>query len=154
MMLTAEQTALITAHPAGMVATVNDDATPAVSPKATFVILNDHTLAFGNLRSPHTLANIRARPAVEVCFIDAVLRKAVRVAGSATLVNKRDAPALLRDALAGAWGSIHEHMTLYVRIDLTRAELILSPAYDHGATEAELAEANMNKLAELYGRRT
>jgi len=151
-MLTIEQKSLITAHSAGMVATVNDDGTPAVSPKATFVIVDDSTLAFGNLRSPHTLANIRQRPSVEVCFLDAVLRKALRVTGTASVVSKGDAPARVRDAFSASWGPLHEHIALYVQIDLTRAESILSPAYDHGATETDLAESNMRKLADLYGR--
>ena len=62
-MLTAEMRKLITDHTAGMVATINDDGTPSVSPKATFVVLDDRTLAFGNLRSPGTLANLLCRSA-------------------------------------------------------------------------------------------
>lgn len=65
-MLSAQDKALITAHPAGMVATVNSDGTPSVSPKATFVILDDSTLAFGNIRSPGTLSNLRERPSFGV----------------------------------------------------------------------------------------
>lgn len=149
-MLTTEQKALITTHPAGMVATVNDDGTPSVSPKATFVVVDDTTIAFGNLRSPQTLANLRQRPSLEVCFIDAVLRKAVRVKGTAQLVKKGDASSDVVDAFEAVWGPFHEHMSLYVQIDVTASEMILSPAYDHGATEAELAEANMEKLKGLY----
>jgi hypothetical protein len=149
-MLTPEQKTLIANHPAGMVATVNDDGTPSVSPKATFVILNDTTLAFGNIRSPGTLANIRKRPAVEVCFIDVVLRTAVRVTGSATLLARRDAPTEIREAFEAGWGPFHEHMTHYVQIDVMRSETILSPAYDRGATEDELRAANMEKLSALY----
>lgn len=88
-MLTADIKTLIRHHNAGMVATTNDDGTPSVSPKATFVILDDRTIAFGNIRSPGTLANLRKRPAVEVCFIDVVLRKAVRVTGSASIIRKQ-----------------------------------------------------------------
>ena len=67
-MLTGEMTRLIRDHTAGMVATVNEDGTPAVSPKATFVVFDEQTLAFGNLRSPGTLANIRRNAAVEGVF--------------------------------------------------------------------------------------
>ena len=41
---------------AGAVATVNADGTPAVSPKATFVVVDDQRVAFGNIRSPATVA--------------------------------------------------------------------------------------------------
>jgi len=88
-MLTDEMIKLIRDHSGGMVASINDDGTPSVSPKATFVVLDSSSIAFGNIRSPGTLANIRKRPAVEVCFIDVVLRKAVRVTGSAAIHMKR-----------------------------------------------------------------
>jgi general stress protein 26 len=78
-MLSAEMKQLIGDHSAGMVATINDNGTPSVPPKATFVIIDDETVAFGNIRSPGTLANLQQRPSVEVCFIDVLTRKAVRV---------------------------------------------------------------------------
>ena len=65
-MLSAAIKTLITNHSAGMIATVNDDDTPSVSPKATFVVVDNTTIAFGTVRSPGPLANTRARPAVEV----------------------------------------------------------------------------------------
>ena len=58
-MLSDEMKTLISNHRAGMVATVNEQGAPMVSPKATFVILDDVTLAFGNIRSPNTLANLK-----------------------------------------------------------------------------------------------
>ena len=143
-MLTAAAHALIEAHPAGTVATVNDDGAPAASPKATFVILDAAALAFGNIRSPGTLANIAKRPSVEVCFIDVVLRKAVRVAGKAAIRGKND-PAL-RGAFEKRWPAYVPYMSSFVRIDITRAELILSPAYDLGFTEEELRQANLARL--------
>ena len=150
-MLTSEQITLITNHPAGMVASVNQDGTPSVSPKATFVVIDDTTLAFGNIRSPGTLANIRRHPPVEVCFIDVVLRKAVRVTGTAKLVAKAEAPDAMRAAFTDGWGPFHDHMSLYVQIDVTASETILSPAYDVGTSEAQLRADNMAKLESLYG---
>lgn len=60
-------------------ATTNEDGTPAVSPKAIFVVVDEPRIAFGNIRSPGTVANIRARPDVEVNFIDVLARRVVRV---------------------------------------------------------------------------
>jgi hypothetical protein len=151
-MLSAQDKALITAHPAGMVATVNSDGTPSVSPKATFVILDDTTLAFGNIRSPGTLSNLRERPRMEVCFIDVVLRKAVRVTGSATIHRRPEAPAQMQAAFNAGWGPYHEYMSHYVQIDVTRSEFILSPGYDRGLTEAQLREDNLAKLNAAYAR--
>lgn len=137
---------LITNHRAGMVATVNDDGTPAVSPKATFVIVDDATLAFGNIRSPGTLANIRKRPAVEINFIDVLTRRAVRVAGTARIVAKATASDALAQAMRADWDEYLDHISDYVEIAIARAELILSPAYDLGYTESELRRANLDKL--------
>ena len=63
---------IISSYNAGAVATVNDDGSPAVSPKATFVIVDDSCIAYGNIRSPGTSDNLIKRPAVEVNFIDII----------------------------------------------------------------------------------
>ena len=148
-MLTAEMKTLIADHPAGMVATIRDDGTPAVSPKATFVILSETEIAFGNIRSPGTVANIAAWPAVEVCFIDVLARKAVRVTGTATFIPKADAEETLVAAFEPSFGQYVPLMSGFVKIAVTAAEMILSPAYDIGFTEDELRRANLDKLNAL-----
>ena len=145
-MLTDEMKTLIERFSAGAVATVNVDGTPSVSPKGTFVVLDDRTLAFGHIRSPGTIANLRRNPAIEVCFIDVVTRRAVRVTGTATIVRPDDADAALDDAFDAAWGPFRPHVGAYVRIAVTAAEMILSPAYDLGLTENELRKTYLDKL--------
>ena len=148
-MLSDEMKALIRDFSAGSVATVNADGTPSVSPKATFVVVDDRTLAFGHLRSPGTVANLRANPAVEVCFTDVLARKAVRVTGTGAIVDKSAAPQHLRDAFCEAWRDYVPHMPEFVVITVSAAELILSPAYDFGFTEAALRTANLERLKAL-----
>ncbi|MDE0392214.1 MAG: pyridoxamine 5'-phosphate oxidase family protein [Rhodospirillales bacterium] len=145
-MLTEEMQTLIRRFSAGAVATVNADGTPSVSPKGTFVILDSRTLAFGHIRSPGTVANLRRNPAIEVCFTDVVTRRAVRVTGTATIVRPEEADAALDDAFEAAWGPYRSHMGAYVRIAVSAAETILSPAYDLGLTEDELRKTNLEKL--------
>lgn len=145
-MLTEEMKTILGNFSAGSVATVNDDGTPSVSTKATFVIVDDHTIAFGNLRSPGTVANIRQRPAIEVNFTDILKRKAVRVTGKARLVPTSEATPSIRDAFERAWADYIDSMDGFVCIDITATELILSPAYDIGANEKELHKANLDKL--------
>jgi predicted pyridoxine 5'-phosphate oxidase superfamily flavin-nucleotide-binding protein len=137
-MLTAEMRAIIESYPLGFVASVNDDGTPNLSPKGTFVVLDDAHLAFGNIRSPGTLANIAKRPKVEINFLDVLARKAVRVAGAAHIVRKSDAEFGSLFARMAQWEGYTQLMSALVRIDISRAQLILSPAYDIGHTEAEL----------------
>jgi general stress protein 26 len=148
-MLTAQMKKLITDHSAGMVASTNDNGSPSVSPKATFAIIDDTTIAFGNIRSPGTLANIRKRPAVEVCFIDVVLRKAVRASGTASIVRTADAQAKVVEAFQPNWATYMSQISAFVVIDVSAAELIWSPAYDLGHSEEELRHANLQKLNAL-----
>ena len=148
-MLTEEMKALIRAFSAGSVATINADGTPSVSPKATFVVVDDETLAFGNLRSPGTLANLRANPAVEICFTDMLSRKAIRVTGTGSIIGKSDASQRLQDTFNDAWGDYVPSMSAFVVIKVSAAELILSPAYDFGHTEAELRAVNLERLNAL-----
>lgn len=145
-MLSAEMKRLINDHSAGMVATINDNGTPSVSPKATFVILDDETIAFGNIRSPGTLANLRKRQSLEVCFIDVLTRKAVRVTGTATIVDKAAADSDLAAAFEAGWAEYVPYMSAFVVIAVSATELILSPAYDLNYTEDELRETNLAKL--------
>ncbi|MGI9511675.1 MAG: pyridoxamine 5'-phosphate oxidase family protein [Anderseniella sp.] len=148
-MLTDEMQTLIRTHTAGFVATVRADGSAAVSPKATFVVVDDRTVACGNIRSPGTVANLRRNPACEICFLDPLTRKAVRVGGNGTVISKAVASHELTRVFEEYWGDFIQHMTSFLVFDLASAELILSPAYDLGATERELAAANKAKMAAL-----
>ena len=146
--LTEPMKRLIATYSAGAVATTNEDGTPAVSPKATFVVIDDEQVAFGNIRSPGTVANIRARPDVEVNFIDVLTRRAVRVKGRAAIVEtESEAGQALLPAFEEHWAPYLEYMENFVCISVTHAELILSPAYDIGHTAADLHRVNLERLA-------
>jgi len=148
-MLTPKMKNLIQSFSAGSVATINADGTPSVSPKATFVILDDQRIAYGNLRSPGTSANLARNSAIEVCFTDIVHRRAVRVTGTGQTVAAKDAGTDVHAAFAAGWTDYKDRMTSFVVIDISAAEEILSPAYDLGLTEAELKETNLAKLNSL-----
>ena len=148
--LTAPMRRLIANYSAGAVATTNDDGTPAVSPKATFVVVDDGCMAFGNIRSPGTVANIRLRPDVEVNFIDVLTRRAVRVRGQAETVEiESEAGQRLLPVFEKHWAPFLDYMQSFVSISITHAELILSPSYDVGYTAEELRRVNLEKLAGL-----
>ena len=150
--LTPAMQEVIRHYSAGSVATVNADGTPAVSPKATFVIVDERCIAYGNIRSPGTSANLRERPAVEVNFIDVLTRLAVRVSGRATLLACDTAEAApLRPCFEALWAPYIEHMSEFVRIDIERARMIKSPAYDLGIERDELLHTNLAKLSALAG---
>lgn len=148
-MLTREMSDLINHHTAGMVASINDDGTPSVSPKATFFIVDEATIAFANIRSPGTLKNIRKRPAVEVSFLDVVYRKAVRVTGTATFVRRGEGDPKLADLFKVGWPDLVPVASGFVKINISAAEMIYSPAYDLGATKEDLREIFLAKLNAL-----
>jgi hypothetical protein len=148
-MLTEEMKSIIATYPLGFVASVNRDGTPNLSPKGTFVALNDKQLVFGHIRSPGTMGNIAERPVIEINFLDVLSRKAVRIRGRAFMF-RASAPefADLFAALSG-WKGYTEMMKAVVRVDIESASLILSPAYDLGHTEAQLREQYKAKFTSL-----
>ena len=148
--LTGPMIRLIDDFNAGSVASTNADGTPAVSPKGTFVVIDDGCIAFGNIRSPATVENLRARPDVELNFIDVLTRRAVRLRGRAQVLEPSSEGAQrLLPAFKERWAEYVEHMHDLVSITVTHAEMILSPAYDFGHTADELHRANLDKLSGL-----
>jgi uncharacterized protein len=120
----------------GFVATANLDRTPNVSPKGTFVVLNDETIAFGEIRSPGTIRNLRANPRIEINFVDPFVRKGYRFAGTAIVVERRDDTF---DALLNQLRStLGPRIRAIVTITVTKASPLTSPAYDDGKTDTEL----------------
>jgi predicted pyridoxine 5'-phosphate oxidase superfamily flavin-nucleotide-binding protein len=148
-MLTEDMKSIIANYPLGFVASVNKDGTPNLSPKGTFVILNDRQLVFGHIRSPGTVGNIADRPTIEINFLDVLARKAVRVRGQARVFTKSAVEfEPLFTALSG-WKGYTDMMKGVVRVDIEKAALILSPAYDLGNTEPQLREQYKAKFASL-----
>lgn len=148
-MLSAADRELIRRFSAGAVATVRPDGTPSVSPKGTFVVLDPRTLAFGHIRSPGTIANLRANPAIEVCFFDVLHRRALRVTGRARIVPKEEADGELVAAFEKGWPEYVGRMKAFVVVAVTGIERITSPAYDIGYTAEQLKRINLERLSGL-----
>ena len=148
--LSPQMQQLIRHYSVGSVATVNADGTPSVSPKATFVVVDERCIAYGNIRSPGTSANLRERPAVEVNFIDVLARLALRVRGQARLVARDHADAsILLPPFEALWSPYLDSMSEFVCIDIEQAQLIRSPAYDVGLQRRELMQTNLAKLSQI-----
>ena len=148
-MLTPAMTALIRENTLALVATVTPEGEPAVSPKATVVVLGPARLAFSDLRSPGTRRNLAANPACELAFVDVFRRKAVRVRGQGSY-HARGAPGF--DALMPhftEWPDLQPRMHGVFDIAVASAEMVVSPAYDTGAEEAELAAAWLARYRRL-----
>ena len=134
--LTAEMKRLVEGQRLGYVATVCPDGTPNLSPKGNTAVWDDDHLVFADIRSPGSVTNIRLNPTVEVNVVDPIARKGYRFKGNAEVLSSGstfdDIVTFYRER--GVSGPIH-HVVL---VQVERVLPLVSPAYDSGATEAEV----------------
>jgi RimJ/RimL family protein N-acetyltransferase/general stress protein 26 len=134
----------------GLVASVDEDGSPAVSPKGTFAVLGEDRIGFLDIRSPNSVRNLRARPRVEVVFVDPFARSGWRFKGLADVVLPDDPLwSAMLDAFA-RYGDLVARARHIVTIQVERALTVRSPAYDGGAaTEADLRASWARHFAAL-----
>jgi hypothetical protein len=137
-MLNQAMQTLVKNHSMGYYATVSPDGMPCVAPKGMSLVLDDNTLMFGEVRSPGTLQNLRHNPNVEVNFLDVLQRKALRARGQAEILDAGSSAFVQLHPNFSQWGDLAGRIKHIVKINLTQAKLITSPAYDLGADEEEL----------------
>jgi predicted pyridoxine 5'-phosphate oxidase superfamily flavin-nucleotide-binding protein len=147
-MLTEDMKRIVREQPLGYVATIAADGAPRVSPKATFIVIDDMTIAYGDIRSPGTTRNLRADPRVEVNFVDPFVRKGYRIAGTATVTERGES----------GFAGLHAHfqksalaprMRLIVTIKVTHALPVFSPVYDDGRAEADVRRGWVTRFRKL-----
>src|SRR6476661_4658184 len=118
-MLTPDMKRLIEEQLLGFVATAAADGMPNLSPKGAFFVVDDNTIAFGEVRSPGTVRNLRANPRIEVNFVDPFVRKGYRFAGTAVVVERGNGGF---DALLAHFrGALAPRMRAIVTITVTKA---------------------------------
>ena len=131
----------------GFVATVGPDGTPNLSPKGTIAVWDDDHLVFADLRSPGTVANLRANPGIEVNVVDQLVRKGYRFQGTALVFQEGDEfERGVRFYEARGLERARDRIHSIVVIEVARAAAAASPAYDLGATEAELRAIYRERL--------
>jgi predicted pyridoxine 5'-phosphate oxidase superfamily flavin-nucleotide-binding protein len=150
--LTDDMRRVVEEQQLGFVATVTPDGRPSLSPKGTTAVWDDEHLAFADVRSPGTIRNLAANPAMEINVVDPILRKGYRFRGTAEVLS--DGPRLEQ---AIAFYRARGSTSLIRRVVLMKVEAVsplISPAYDAGAGEAEVAARWEAKAAELRARRS
>jgi uncharacterized protein len=146
-MLTADMKRIIEEQLLGFAATTAPDGTPNVSPKGTFFVVDDETIAFGEIRSPGTIRNLRMNPCIEINFVDPFVRKGYRFAGTAD-VAERGTDAF--ETLLGHYrGTLGPRLRAIVAITVTRALPIVSPVYDDGAEESDVRRGWTTRFRKL-----
>src|SRR5262249_56895826 len=82
-LLTDDMKRVVREQRLAFVATVNPDNSPNLSPKGTIAVFDDDHLVFANIRSPRTISNLHANPAIELNVVDTFARKGYRFKGTA-----------------------------------------------------------------------
>lgn len=150
-MMSQEIMSLIAAFPLGFAATVSEDGKPAVSPKGTFVVVNEAILGFADIRSPGTMRNLASKPWCEVNFIDVLKRKGARIAGTTRLVPRGSGEFdELMPHWRAIWPDLTHRMRTFALIDVDACSTFKTPPYDDGATEEDMVAMYKAKLAALY----
>lgn len=137
-MLTNDMKRIVNEQRLGFVATVSADGSPNVSPKGTFVVIDDEHIAFADIRSPGTMKNLRANPSVEINFVDPFVRKGYRFKGTASIAEPGSDIFLNSWPLFERYGALRDKINVIVLISVTRALPIITPTYDIGGTEDDL----------------
>lgn len=150
-MITEATRRIIRDFPLGIVATVTAEGRPAASPKGTFLVLDDRTLGYGDIRSPGTRANLGHLAEAEVVFVDPFLRKGARIRGRASIVPRGEARFDdLFPRWQAVWGTLADRIGALVLFDVTACKPLATPPYDDGATEEQMIALYKSKYAEIY----
>jgi predicted pyridoxine 5'-phosphate oxidase superfamily flavin-nucleotide-binding protein len=137
----------------GFIATVCPDGTPNLSPKGTTAVWDDDHLVFADLRSPGTVENLRSNPSVEINVVDQLVRTGYRFKGTGTVHTEGD--VFERGVqFYESRGTVKARARIrgIVIVTVERVLSVTSPAYDVGATEAELRELYLRRLTKEHTR--
>src|SRR5262245_2514416 len=135
----------------GFVATVRADGSPNVSPKGTTIVWDEHHLMFADIASPQTVENLRADPRVEINVVDPIVRKGYRVRGTAEVHQAGSEYERGLQLLREAGSTIaRDRIQSIVVVAVHEVGRLISPAYDGGATEAEIRTRWLAHFAALH----
>jgi uncharacterized protein len=129
---------------------------PNLSPKGTIAVLDDDHLMFADLASPQTIENLRRNAGIELNVVDPAIRKGYRFKGRGIVLAEGEGfDQLLASYGTGdrAIGRPRERVHHIVVVELDRCLPLGSPAYDSGATEAEVSERWNTHFTRLWAKR-
>jgi predicted pyridoxine 5'-phosphate oxidase superfamily flavin-nucleotide-binding protein len=128
------------------VATVNEDGSPNLSPKASLIARND-ALFFADIASPRTIKNVRRNPEISINVVDVFARRGYRFNGMASVLAAGDVDREYVTEWVRRTNGSDYPVNHVVRVDVREALPLLSPAYLFGekASEDTLREVYMTK---------
>jgi uncharacterized protein len=152
MRLSADMERVVLEQRLGFVATVCADGTPNLSPKGTTTVLDDEHLLFADIHSPGTVRNLEQNPSIELNVVDPIVRKGYRFKGRAE--SHRDGEMYergLRLLAERGYNASRERVRTIVVVRVEQAAPLISPAYDSGTNEREVAQVWERHVRQLRG---
>ena len=122
--LTDEMKQMITRLRLCYVATASREGEPNLSPKGSLKVLDDSHLAFADMASPQTIANLRVNPRIEINIVDPILRRGFRFKGQAVVSQDAELMRVVGEGL-GADYPIQRAVSVAVE----KAAAVQSPVY-------------------------
>ena len=147
--LTDDMKRVIDEQRLGFFATVCADGSPNLSPKGTIAVWDDNHLAFGNIRSPGTLENLRRNPRIDINVVDPFTRQGYRFKGVASILESGPAYERAVDFYRARGSKVSAFQEI-VLIEIQEAQFIDSPAYDFGMTESEIRDRWAKHYAAIH----
>jgi len=135
----------------GFVATVTPDGKPNLSPKGTTTAWDDDHLVFDDICSHNTIANLKANPAIEINVVDPIVRKGYRFKGAAKVLSHGPKFDEIEQFYRNRGSQNPFKHIVLIKVEV--AEPLVSPAYDLGRTEADVAAQWERKRDELRTQR-
>lgn len=149
--LTDEMQRVVREQRLGYMATVCPDGTANLSPKGTLAVWDADHLMFADIRSPGTVANLRANPSIEINVVDTFRRAGYRFKGVAVALTEgaQFEEALRRYEELGT-ADPRGRFRAIVLVRVERAAPVTSPAYDLGQSEADVLDSWRGYWSRLY----
>ncbi|WP_205573220.1 pyridoxamine 5'-phosphate oxidase family protein [Flavisolibacter nicotianae] len=117
----------------GFIATVCPDGTPNLSPKGTTIAWDEEHLAFADIHSPGTTANLLANPSIEINVVDVFTRKGYRFKGVAQVLGRGAVFESILSFYCSAGSQYAIRHIILVQVNQLIA--LFSPAYDRLSEE-------------------
>lgn len=147
--INADAEAIIKQAILSFVATVNEDGTPNLSPKASLTVRNG-VLYFADIASPSTIRNLKRNPAVEINVIDIFERRGYRFKGHASILPPGDDEYSTISDWVRATNGLEYPVDHVVRIETISITPLLSPAHVF-AEPARSQDEIRNTYYQKYG---
>ena len=149
--LTEDMRRVVEEQQLGFVATVCPDGAPTVSPRGTLAVWDDDTLVFADICSPGATHNLRSNPAIAVNVVDPLVRKGYRFRGTATVLVEGPGMQAALDFYARRGSTSAKQAIVMIKVE--SADALISPVYDQGQGEDEVAARWRGHFEELWRRR-